>query len=37
MEVAQLRALVAIQQEGTFTKAAERLHLSQSALSQQIK
>jgi DNA-binding transcriptional LysR family regulator len=37
MEVAQLRALVTIQQEGTFTKAAERLHLSQSALSQQIK
>lgn len=37
MELIQLRALVMIQQEGTFTRAAERLHVSQPALSQQIK
>ncbi|MEZ4615782.1 MAG: LysR family transcriptional regulator [Caldilineaceae bacterium] len=37
MELSQLRALVTIQHEGTFTLAAERLHLSQPALSQQIK
>lgn len=37
MEIAQLRALVMIHREGTFTRAAERLHVSQPALSQQIK
>ncbi|MCB0062001.1 MAG: LysR family transcriptional regulator [Caldilineaceae bacterium] len=37
MEVAQLRALAMIRQEGSFTKAAARLHVSQPALSQQIK
>jgi len=37
MEVMQLRALVMIHHEGSFTRAAERLHVSQPALSQQIK
>lgn len=37
MEVAQLRALVMIRREGSFTRAAERLYVSQPALSQQIK
>lgn len=37
MEVAQLRALVTIVEAGSFTGAAERLHVSQPALSQQIK
>ena len=37
MEVMQLRALVMIHREGSFTRAAERLHVSQPALSQQIK
>ena len=37
MEIAQLRALVTIAQMGSFTKAAAALHLTQPALSQQIR
>lgn len=37
MEINQLRAMVTIAQLGSFTKAAARLHLTQPALSQQIK
>jgi len=37
MEMIQVRALVMIHEEGTFTKAAARLQISQPALSQQIK
>jgi len=37
MEISQCQALVMIHQEGTFTRAAECLHVSQPALSQQIK
>ncbi len=37
MEIAQLRALVTIAQVGSFTKAAAALHLTQPALSQQIR
>ncbi len=37
MEIVQLRALAMIHEAGTFTKAAERLQISQPALSQQIK
>lgn len=34
---ALLRAFVAIKETGSFTRAAERLHLSQSAISHQIR
>jgi DNA-binding transcriptional LysR family regulator len=37
MELIQLRALAMIDEAGTFTAAAERLQISQPALSQQIK
>ncbi|MEZ4726363.1 MAG: LysR family transcriptional regulator [Caldilineaceae bacterium] len=37
MEIAQLRSLVMIVREGSFTAAAEKLFVTQSALSQQIK
>lgn len=37
MELKQLRALVAIAETGSFVEAAERLHLTQSALSHQIR
>ncbi|SMO74370.1 LysR substrate-binding domain-containing protein [Gracilimonas mengyeensis] len=37
MEVRQLKYLLSIGREGTFTAAAEKLFISQSALSQQVK
>ena len=37
MEIKQLEALVAISREGNFTRAAERLNLSQPSLSARIK
>ncbi len=37
MEVKQLKALIAIAREGNFTRAAERLNLSQPSLSARIK
>lgn len=37
MEVAQLRSLVMIMREGSFTAAADKLFVTQPALSQQIK
>lgn len=37
MELYQLRALVAVAETGQLTRAAERLHLSQPAVSAQIK
>jgi DNA-binding transcriptional LysR family regulator len=37
MELSQLRAFVAVAREGNLTRAAERLHLTQPAVSLQIK
>ncbi|HET9763875.1 MAG TPA: LysR family transcriptional regulator, partial [Casimicrobiaceae bacterium] len=37
MELSQLRAFVEIAKAGQLTRAAERLHLSQPALSGQLK
>ncbi|MEU3723996.1 LysR family transcriptional regulator, partial [Streptomyces sp. NPDC031705] len=37
MELAQLRYLVAVVEEGGFTRAAERLHVSQPGVSAQVK
>ena len=37
MELRHLRTLDAIVRHGSFTRAAEELHLAQSALSQQIR
>ena len=37
MEFRQIRYAIAVAREGSFTKAAERLHISQSAVSEQVK
>lgn len=37
MNIEYLKALIAVSQEGSISKAAEQLHISQSALSQQIR
>ena len=37
MEIRQLRALAAIAERGTFTAAAERVHVTQAAISMQIR
>jgi DNA-binding transcriptional LysR family regulator len=37
MEIRQLRAFVAIAEAGTFTAAAETVHVTQSAISMQIR
>ena len=37
MEIRQLRAFVAIAESGTFTAAAERVHVTQAAISMQIR
>src|SRR5947208_6945260 len=37
MELRQLRYFAAVARHGNFTRAAEELHLAQSALSQQVR
>jgi DNA-binding transcriptional LysR family regulator len=37
MEIRQLRSLIAIAETGTFTAAAQRLHITQAAISMQIR
>src|SRR4026208_1112152 len=37
MELRQLEYFVAVAEEGTFTRAAERVHISQSGVSAQIQ
>jgi DNA-binding transcriptional LysR family regulator len=37
MEIRQLRSLIAIAETGTFTAAAQRLHVTQAAISMQIR
>ena len=37
MDLTRLRSLVVLSEEGHFTRAAERLHIAQPALSQQIR
>ncbi|MFX5660828.1 LysR family transcriptional regulator, partial [Acinetobacter baumannii] len=37
MDLTQLRAFIAVAHEGNLTRAAEKLHLTQPAVSLQIK
>jgi DNA-binding transcriptional LysR family regulator len=37
MEIYQLRAFLAVARHGHLTRAAEQMHISQSAVSKQIK
>jgi len=37
MEIRQLRAFVAIAELGTFTAGAQRVHVTQAAISMQIR
>jgi DNA-binding transcriptional LysR family regulator len=37
MELRQLRSFIAVAEDGVISRAAQRLHLTQSALSRQIK
>ena len=37
MELRHLRTIIAVARHRSFTKAAEELHLAQSAISQQIR
>jgi DNA-binding transcriptional LysR family regulator len=37
MDVRQLEMFRAVAEEGSFTRAAERLHVSQSAVSRQVQ
>ncbi len=37
MELRQIRYVLAVAKEGSFTRAAQRLNVSQSAISEQVK